>query len=398
MNRWTTEIVLLEKAPHPIARIAYQLALQINPNNHALDGGIASSAMEKKAIEGISTMFGLTKTLGHLTSGGTMANLEALWIAGREEPKKAIAASAQSHYTHNRISNVLGLPFKKVPNDYYGRLDINSLEQMLSKGDIGTVVVTMGNTGFGSIDPLYDVVKLQEQYSFRIHVDAAYGGYFILDDSLKDNARCHFESIQFADSIVVDPHKHGLQPYGCGCVLFADPDVGRHYKHDSPYTYFTSKELHLGEISLECSRAGASAVSLWATMQAFPLTRGGAFSNRLARSRKAARRLVDLVLEDDRYLTAWEPDLDIVVWVPNGKTAIDISNTSQKLFDRCAVHNIHLALFKVPTLMLAEGFPQIQWNMDTVTCLRACLMKPEHLQYLDEIWMRINRAANEVII
>ena len=58
-----------------------------------------------------------------------------------------------------------------------------------------------------------------------------------------------------ADSVVVDPHKHGLQPYGCGSVIFADPGVGRLYAHDSPYTYFTSADLHLGEISLECSRA-----------------------------------------------------------------------------------------------------------------------------------------------
>src|ERR1035438_83991 len=76
--------------------------------------------------------------------------------------------------------------------------------------------------------------------------------------------------IPHADSLVVDPHKHGLQPYGCGCVLFRDPAVGRFYKHDSPFTYFTSKELHLGQISLECSRAGASAVALWATQRLLP--------------------------------------------------------------------------------------------------------------------------------
>ena len=70
---------------------------------------------------------------------------------------------------------------------------------------------------------------------------------------------------------MIDPHKHGLQPYGCGCVLFRDPAVGRFYKHDSPYTYFTSTELHLGEISLECSRAGAAAVALWATQRLLPL-------------------------------------------------------------------------------------------------------------------------------
>src|SRR5204862_500121 len=79
-----------------------------------------------------------------------------------------------------------------------------------------------------------------------------------------------FAAVARCDSVVVDPHKHGLQPYGCGAVLFADPAVGRLYRHDSPYTYFTSGELHLGEISLECSRAGAAAAALWLTLQAFP--------------------------------------------------------------------------------------------------------------------------------
>ena len=116
---------------------------------------------------------------------------------------------------------------------------------------------------------------------------------------------------------MVDPHKHGLQPYGCGCVLFRDPAVGRFYKHDSPYTYFTSKELHLGEISLECSRAGAAAVALWATQQLLPLMPGGEFAQRTG-ARPAAALELDRRLRADARFSALaaggEPELDIVVW------------------------------------------------------------------------------------
>ena len=87
---------------------------------------------------------------------------------------------------------------------------------------------------------------------------------------------------------MIDPHKHGLQPYGCGCVLFRDPSVGRLYRHDSPYTYYTSTEMHLGEIALECSRPGAAAVALWATQRLFPLVRGGEFAQGLESGRAAA--------------------------------------------------------------------------------------------------------------
>src|SRR5512143_4156139 len=92
------------KPPHPVARLAYALSLWINPNNHALDGGRASSRMEQEAVAEIARMFGWTTHLGHLTSGGTMANLEALWVAGQLRPGKKILASAQAHYTHERIS------------------------------------------------------------------------------------------------------------------------------------------------------------------------------------------------------------------------------------------------------------------------------------------------------
>ena len=94
-------------------------------------------------------------------------------------------------------------------------------------------------------------------------------------------------AIAACDSVVVDPHKHGLQPYGCGAVLFADPAVGRFYLHDSPYTYFTSDDLHLGEISLECSRAGAAAAALWLTFRLLPLTPDG-LGQVLAAGRRAA--------------------------------------------------------------------------------------------------------------
>src|SRR5260370_39982370 len=94
-----------------------------------------------------------------------------------------------------------------------------------------------------------------------------------------------FDGRRDVASLVIDPHKHGLQPYGCGCVIFSDPSVGRLYHHDSPYTYYTSSELHLGEISLECSRPGAAAVALWATQRLVRLVRDGAVANRMAARR-----------------------------------------------------------------------------------------------------------------
>src|SRR5258708_5497052 len=160
------------------------------------------------------------------------------------------------------------------------------MQKSLESGRIGTVFATLGTTATGAVEPLAELLELRKRHGFRLHADAAYGGYFGLVDNLRPETRAHFERVGEVDSLVIDPHKHGLQPYGCGCVLFRDPSVGRFYKHDSPYTYFSSSDLHLGEISLECSRAGASAVALWATQQLLPLIRDGEFASGLRSSRE----------------------------------------------------------------------------------------------------------------
>jgi len=150
------------KPPHPIARIAYAMSLWVNPNNHALDGGRASSAMEKECIVELAAMFGWQEALGHLTGGGTMANLEALWVAGRLHPGKRIIGSKQAHYTHSRISDVLGIPYSPVAVTRDGRMDITEIETLLQQGDVGTIVVTMGNTGLGAVDPLSKILRLRD--------------------------------------------------------------------------------------------------------------------------------------------------------------------------------------------------------------------------------------------
>jgi glutamate/tyrosine decarboxylase-like PLP-dependent enzyme len=382
------------KPPHSIARLAYMLAMWINPNNHALDGGRASSAMEKEAVAGIAKMFGWETHLGHLCGGGTMANMEALWVSGRLNTGKKIVASEQAHYTHSRLSEVLHLPFQSIPCDGSARMDLNALEDVLKQGDVGTVVATMGTTAAGSVDPLPEIIELQVKYNFRLHADAAYGGYFILADNLDAETQAAFNRIGEVDSIVIDPHKHGLQPYGCGCVLFKDPTVGKFYKHDSPYTYFSSAELHLGEISLECSRAGASAVALWATMRMLPLEKGGKLAQGLENGRKAAITLFNKIKADPRFLTTSPPELDIVIWAPLAEKASEISHLSKDIFEDAAKENLHLAVATFPKKML-EPIWNIDWDKEQVACLRSCLMKPEHLDWIKHIWQVFDQVAQK---
>lgn len=384
------------KPPHPVARIAYALSLWINPNNHALDGGRASSALEKECIIELGNMFGWQEPLGHLTGGGTMANLEALWIAGRLHPGKRVVASEQAHYTHARICDVLRIPFSAVRCTAEGHMDLSHLDELLDRGDIGTIVATIGTTGFGDVDPLPAILERAGKSGIRVHADAAYGGYFTLASKLGDDARASFDHLRDVDSIVIDPHKHGLQPYGCGCVLFRDPAVGRFYKHGSPYTYFSSADLHLGEISLECSRPGASAVALWATQQLLPPVRGGEFAAGLDASLGAARDLWRRLDRSETFRPLVMPELDIVGYVVNAATTSAASRRARDVFERAAKNELHLALMSLPARLLRRYAPEIEIDTETVSCLRSVLMKPEHAEWTERIVALLEASAAEI--
>jgi len=381
------------KPPHAVARIAYAMSLWINPNNHALDGGRASSAMEKECVIELGRMFGWDAPLGHLAGGGTMANLEALWVAGRLHPGKRVIASAQAHYTHKRISEVLGLGFAAVPVDELGGMRLDAIESLLREGDVGTIVATIGNTGLGGVDPLPGILELAGRFGVRVHADAAYGGYFVLASGLGEETQAAFDVLGNVDSIVIDPHKHGLQPYGCGCVLFRDADVGKFYKHGSPYTYFSSAELHLGEISLECSRPGAAAVALWATQQLYPLDKGGQLAAWLDRSLLAAREFWQKLLDSDHFRPVIRPELDIVIYSVAARDARSAGAGNREVFERAAQRDLHLAMIDLPTKFVTANLPQMDPNAETVTCLRSVLMKPEHRDWIDPIMTILEASA-----
>jgi glutamate/tyrosine decarboxylase-like PLP-dependent enzyme len=392
------------KPPHPVAAAAYAMAQRINPNNHALDGGPATAALEREVIRDLAAMFGYNPdtSLGHLTSSGTIANLEALWIARSLHPEAAIAFSAEAHYTHKRMCEVIGARAVEIATDGTGRLDLADFRAKLQTERIGTVVATLGTTSIGAIDPLPEILALQREFHFRVHVDSAYGGFFVLlanGDDLRPEDAAAFRAIALADSVVVDPHKHGLQPYGCGSVIFRDATVGRFYQHDSPYTYFTSDELHLGEISLECSRAGAAAAALWATLQCFPFAADTGLGPVLQKTRQAALAWAELIEIDSRLGLLTPPSLDIIAFyalpADGDKRSSAISALTQHVFLQTMTDPadpVYLAKLIVPASRLG---PDVVADEPYTTVLRSVLMKPEHLAEVGRLHQRVLAAIQE---
>ena len=439
------------KPPHPAAVAGYLTAMLINPNNHALDGGPATARMEKEVVAQLARMFGLGTHLGHLTTSGTIANLEALYIARELHPGKGVAYSQEAHYTHARMCGVLGIEGAQVAADGVGRIDLDALDALLGGGRIGTVVATAGTTGLGAIDPVHEVLAIARRHGVRVHVDAAYGGFFTLLASATGQAgqaglagatgqaglagatgqagqaglagatgqaglagatgraglaaergsaaldAAPWRAIAECDSVVVDPHKHGLQPYGCGAVLFRDPGVGRLFKHDSPYTYFTSDELHLGEISLECSRAGASAAALWLTFRLLPPTADG-LGRVLAACRLAALDWSELIRASSVLELYQRPELDIVCYfpatLPRSLSGIDRASA---LMLADGMHDVADPVFLSTLRASAGGFsrrhPDVAADQDGARILRSVLMKPEARSHVAVLHARVERLA-----
>jgi glutamate/tyrosine decarboxylase-like PLP-dependent enzyme len=388
------------KPPHPAAVVGYLTAMLVNPNNHALDGGPATARMEKEVVAQLAGMFGLATHLGHLTTSGTIANLEALYVARELHPGSGVAYSEEAHYTHGRMCGVLGVEGIPVGVDGAGRLDLVALDDLLATGRIGTVVATAGTTGLGAIDPVHEVLAIARRHGVRVHVDAAYGGFFTLLAGGAGRAaldEAPWRAISGCDSVVVDPHKHGLQPYGCGAVLFRDTDAGRFYRHDSPYTYFTSDELHLGEISLECSRAGAAAAALWLTFQLLPPTPDG-LGQVLAACRRAALDTAELIDASGRLVLFQPPELDIVCYFPATSplslSAIDDASgrmLAGGMADRA--DPVFLSTLQVPASGFARRHAGIAADCDGARILRSVLMKPEAESHAAELHARIERLA-----
>ena len=180
--------------------------------------------------------------------------------------------------------------------------------------------------------------------------------------------------------------------------MFRDPEVGRFFKHDSPYTYFTSDELHLGEISLECSRAGAAAVALWFTLRLLPLDSGG-LGSVLAACREAALQLHEALLNSQCYRPVMKPDLDIVTFIPVTKEQSfrSVSEQTDRIFTRGMNgpdgERLYLSTLHLNKDQAQQYFPDLEPDQKHLKVLRSVLMKPGHLGFVPDMISRLEKLA-----
>ncbi len=206
----------------------------------ASPGGVT---MENELIKWMSSIFGYPETtVGNLTSGGSIANLIALTsardhhqIKGAKIEKSVIYLSEQTHHCIHKALKIIGLEdviIRHIQVDDRSRMSPEDLNQHIQEDKIKglfpfMIVASAGTTDTGAIDPLNSIADISQANHLWLHVDAAYGGFFIITDLKKDR----FKGIERSDSLVVDPHKGLFLPYGIGAVLIKNKKAVYHSHH-----------------------------------------------------------------------------------------------------------------------------------------------------------------------
>jgi aromatic-L-amino-acid decarboxylase len=225
----------------PIGAFADLIASALNSNVTSWRSSPAATEVERTVLRWLGSMIGYGEDArGLLTSGGSMANLNALFIAHRVKAEDetsrqglwnagqpmTVYASEQVHLSIPKAADVLGLGREQVrllKTDERFRLDVRSLRERLAS-DINNgfrpfcIVATAGAVNTGAVDPLNEIAEVAEEFGLWLHVDGAYGALSALDET----KRALFAGIERADSVSLDPHKWLYAPVDCGCLLFRD--------------------------------------------------------------------------------------------------------------------------------------------------------------------------------
>ncbi len=214
---------------------------QANLGNPGLYSGTLE--MEKFVIKFLLKLTsGKESYYGHILSGGTEANITALWAA-RNMGYRRVLMTRDAHFSLLKAANILNMPVKYIDMKN-GVMDVNVLEKNCKDRDI--VVATAGTTSLGYIDPIEEISEICSDKNAYLHVDAAFGGFVIpfLRELGYLDTKFGFD-VPSVRSITVDPHKMGLAPYPAG-GLVARENIFKHISVPAPYLTSGESETLLG--------------------------------------------------------------------------------------------------------------------------------------------------------
>lgn len=301
-------------------------------------------------------MHSANHSLGAFCSGGTIANITALWVARNNALKAdgtfrgveseglfkamkyygyedlAVLVSERGHYSLKKAANILGIGQDNliaVKTDDHNRLCVQDLEQKLStlkQKNIKpfAIIGVAGTTETGNIDPLREIAAVSQREGCHFHVDAAWGGATMMSK----NSRHLLDGVNLADSITIDAHKQLYLPMGAGMVLFKNPDAVSVIEHHAEYILRKGSK-DLGSHTLEGSRSGM-AMLVYAAMHI--ISRPG-YELLIDASIRKARYFADLIKKQQDFELISDPELCLLTYryVPQSvQQALKIAKGEQK--------------------------------------------------------------------
>lgn len=229
-----------------------------------------AAAIENELLNWMKSLFGFPEdAVGNLTSGGSIANLIAL-AAARDKHKikseritgSVAYLSPQVHHCVHKSLRIIGLEdiiLRYLKLDEYSKVDVRNLKEQISKDKNDglnpfIIIASAGTTDTGAVDPLKEIGEVAKANKLWFHIDAAYGGFFILTKQKK----YLFRGIEMADSLVIDPHKGLFLPYGTGAVLVKDKKAVFHsFRYTANYLQDVrraGKIVHSADVSPELTK------------------------------------------------------------------------------------------------------------------------------------------------
>tara|TARA_B000000460_G_scaffold223621_1_gene176806 strand:- start:4443 stop:5600 length:1158 start_codon:yes stop_codon:yes gene_type:complete len=247
--------------PHIFSQKIYSKHLEKNIGDPGLLKG--TSKLEKDIIAILGNLLSKSNAIGNVVSGGTEANILAMWSARNYFNKlnPEIIIPTHSHNSFYKAADLLGIKLVQVP-DVHGIVDITKVKKSITKNTIMLVGVA-GTTPLGLIDPIDNLSDLASDHSLLLHVDASFGGFVI--PFLKDlgySPPVFDFKLPGVSSIAIDSHKMGLAPIPSSCILFRKRSLLKGIKNDINYL----SGGHKSRSTLLGTSPGASIISLWSIL------------------------------------------------------------------------------------------------------------------------------------
>lgn len=249
--------------PTRFARLLYSKYLERNLGDPGLFP--ATARLESEAIVSAGELLNHPNAHGSIVSGGTEANIMALWSARNEtkieKPEAIVPASV--HHSFNKAADMLGIKLISVPTDERGRVQASRVKAAITANTV-MIAGIAGTTELGAIDPINELSEIAASHEIHLHIDASFGGFVIpfLND-LGYPAEDFDFKLSGVSSIAIDPHKMGMAPVPAGMILFREVEMLE--RIDIKASYLAGGEY--SKVSILGTRPGAAAIVVWATMQ-----------------------------------------------------------------------------------------------------------------------------------